>query len=80
MELQERVGREGGGGGRGEALASFLPGVTIAITKLLTSDPNLGQVCLPLPFQSPSSFLSPSLPLSLSPVQGVVNVSGAQSS
>ena len=36
--LQERVGR-----GR-EEVASFLPGVTTAVCKLITSDPHLGQV------------------------------------
>lgn len=46
-------GREGGGGERGrdetaqyrgEVLASFLPGVTVAVSKLLTTSANLGQV------------------------------------
>lgn len=53
MVLQKMVGREGDGndnggkmrgGYRGEVLASFLPGVTLAITKLLTTNTNLGQV------------------------------------
>lgn len=54
--LRERVGRGDRGRGHegrreedtalyvGEALASFLPGVTIAVSKLLTSTTNLGQV------------------------------------
>jgi hypothetical protein len=41
--LGGRVGRERLR--RGEVVASFLPGVTTAVTKLLTSEPNLGQVC-----------------------------------
>ena len=44
--LAGRVGREQLREGRGEVLASFLPGVTTATTKLLTSQPNLGQVCV----------------------------------
>ena len=49
--LRERVGRGDRGRGMddtalyiGEALASFLPGVTTAISKLLTTVTNLGQV------------------------------------
>ena len=44
--LAGRVGRERLREGRGEVLASFLPGVTTTTTKLLTSQPNLGQVCV----------------------------------
>lgn len=53
-ELQGKMGREGGcdGGEGGEGvsvcmgktLASFLPGVTLAISKLLTTRTDLGQV------------------------------------
>ena len=55
-ELQRKMGRCAGGGGdggdgceggrvsTGNALASFLPGVTLAISKLLTTRTNLGQV------------------------------------
>lgn len=49
--LRERVGRGERGKGKddtalyiGEALASFLPGVTTTISKLLSTATNLGQV------------------------------------
>ena len=41
--LQAEMGREGGDG-MGQVIASFLPGVTLAISKLLTTSTNLGQV------------------------------------
>ena len=46
--LQETVSRDSWEGKKGEALASFLPGVTTAVSRLLTSDPKLGQVCSPV--------------------------------